>query len=74
MPFVNAALAARAPYQRSIAGLRAEGVRVISGPDDDWTPHPPGTGTGTGTGRRTVFPWRKAFQLATQMRLRRLSS
>ncbi|MFV2084514.1 flavoprotein [Micromonospora sp. LOL_021] len=70
VPFVNAALAARAPYQRSIAGLRAEGVRVISGPDDDWTPHPPGTGTD----RRAVFPWRRAFQLATQMRPRGLSS
>ncbi|WFE30706.1 flavoprotein [Solwaraspora sp. WMMD791] len=63
VPFVNAALAGRTPYQRSIADLRAEGVCVISGPDDDWTPHPPGTGTD----RRALFPWRKAFQLATQV-------
>ncbi|MFY1649410.1 flavoprotein [Solwaraspora sp. WMMB762] len=62
VPFVNAALAARAPYQRSIADLRAEGVRVISGPNDDWTPHPPGTGTD----RQAAFPWRKAFRLAVE--------
>lgn len=64
VPFVNAALANRAPFQRSIADLRGEGVRVISGPDDDWAPHPPGTGAD----RRAVFPWRMAFQLAAQMR------
>lgn len=64
VPFVNAALAARAPFQRSITDLRAEGVRVISGPDDDWTPHAPGTGAD----QRVAFPWRQAFQLAVQMR------
>jgi phosphopantothenoylcysteine synthetase/decarboxylase len=64
VPFVNAALASRTPFQRSIADLRAEGIRVISGPDEDWTPHPPGTGAD----QRVAFPWRQAFQLAVQLR------
>lgn len=63
VPFVNAALAARAPFQRSIADLRAEGVRVLSGPDDSWEPHPPGTGAS----QQAAFPWRAAFRIAEQM-------
>ncbi|GAA3351406.1 flavoprotein [Amorphoplanes nipponensis] len=60
VPYVNAALAARLPFQRAIVDLRAEGVRVLCGPRDDWEPHPPGAGL---EARRT-FPWLKAFQLA----------
>lgn len=60
VPFVNAALAGRAPYRRSIDMLRAEGVRVVEGPDDGWLPHPPGTGET----HRHRFPWRHAFALA----------
>lgn len=63
VPFVNSALAARAPFRRSIASLRQAGVRVLSGADDHWEPHPPGTGDD----RRTAFPWQPAFQLAEQM-------
>ncbi|MEU3167282.1 flavoprotein [Streptosporangium sp. NPDC006930] len=44
LPFVNDALATRAPFRRSVESLRAEGVRVLpspSGPDptdtgDEW--------------------------------------
>lgn len=63
VPFVNAALAGRTPFQRSIAGLRAEGVRVLAGPDDGWEPHPPGTGPD----RQAAFPWRTAFRIAEEM-------
>jgi phosphopantothenoylcysteine synthetase/decarboxylase len=68
VPFVNAALAARAPFRRAIVDLRAEGVRVLSGPDDNWEPHPPGTGTDA----QQSFPWQKAFQLAEQAANRRM--
>lgn len=62
VPFVNAALAARAPFNRALIDLRGEGIRVLSGPDDDWEPHPPGTGTHT----QASFPWQNAFLLAQQ--------
>lgn len=68
VPFVNAALAARTPFQRAVAALRAEGVRVLCGPGDGWEPHPPGTGTD----RQAVFPWRMAFQVAEEMAGRRV--
>jgi hypothetical protein len=60
VPFVNAALAARAPFRRAIVDLRAEGVSVLSGPSDGWEPHPPGTGPD----RQAIFPWQPAFQIA----------
>jgi phosphopantothenoylcysteine synthetase/decarboxylase len=60
VPFVNAALAARIPFQRAIATLRDEGIRVLSGPDDSWEPHTPGTGPDA----QQTFPWKAAFQLA----------
>lgn len=63
VPFVNAALAVRTPFQVSIASLRREGVRVLSGADDHWEPHPPGTGNE----RQTQFPWQAAFHAAEQM-------
>ena len=68
VPFVNAALAARAPFQRALANLRAEGVRVVSGPDDNWEPHPPGQGTET----QENFPWQTALQLAEEAAHRRV--
>jgi len=68
VPFVNAALAARTPFQRSIADLRAEGVRVLSGTDDDWESHQ----LGTGADEQAVFPWRTAFQTAEMMAERRV--
>jgi phosphopantothenoylcysteine synthetase/decarboxylase len=43
LPFVNALLADRAPFQRNVQSLRAEGVRVLFGPGGI-EPHPPHTG------------------------------
>jgi hypothetical protein len=60
VPFVNAALASRAPFGAAVASLRAEGVRVLLGSDDGWQPHPPGSGAE----RQAAFPWRHAFRLA----------
>jgi phosphopantothenoylcysteine synthetase/decarboxylase len=57
VPFVNAALAARLPYQRAVAILRDEGVTVMAGPEYGWEPHPPGTGDQLGT----RFPWARAL-------------
>lgn len=59
VPFVNAALASRAPFGLAVSRLRAEGVRVMLGPDDDWQPHPPGTGAE----QQAAFPWGRAFRL-----------
>jgi hypothetical protein len=52
LPFVNAALAARRPFQQAVESLRTEGVRVLLGPDQ-WQPHPPGRGDE----RLDDFPW-----------------
>ena len=43
LPFVNSALARRAPFQRSVESLRAEGVYILLGPGG-FEPHPPRTG------------------------------
>lgn len=59
LPFVNTAYAARAPFQRSVAMLRAEGVHVLLG-DDGFQPHPPRSGGG----HISAFPWSKALNLA----------
>lgn len=59
LPFVNAALAARQPFQRAVAGLRQEDVTVLYGPGQ-WMPHPPGTG-----GEHiATFPWKGALAAA----------
>ena len=42
-PFVNTALASRAPFRRSVESLRAEGVTILFGPGGV-QPHPPRTG------------------------------
>ncbi|SCL45316.1 Flavoprotein [Micromonospora citrea] len=63
VPFVNAALANRAPFQRAVANLRDERVRVILGTADGWEPHPPGSGNS----RQRAFPWTAAFEAATLM-------
>ena len=63
VPFVNAALATRAPFRHAVAGLRDEGVRVLLGPDDQWEPHPPGSGNE----RQQAFPWTMAFEAASQL-------
>ena len=43
LPFVNTALASRAPFRRSVEGLRHEGIKVLLGPGGV-EPHPPRTG------------------------------
>jgi len=43
LPFVNAALASRAPFRRNVESLRAEGVRILLGPGAI-EPHQPHTG------------------------------
>ena len=45
LPFVNTALAARAPFRRSLDSLRAEGVTILLGPGG-FQPHLPRTGEG----------------------------
>ncbi|TDC80830.1 flavoprotein [Micromonospora sp. KC606] len=62
VPFVNAALATRAPFQRAVAGLRDERVRII-GTEAEWEPHPPGSGNN----RQRDFPWTAALEAATRM-------
>lgn len=56
LPFVNAALASRAPFQRNIESLRAEGVRILLGPGAI-EPHQPHTG---GT-LIDSYPWHLAL-------------
>ncbi|MGE5291883.1 MAG: flavoprotein [Micromonosporaceae bacterium] len=56
LPFVNSALASRAPFQRSVESLRAEGVRILLGPGGV-QPHEPHTG-GALTGS---YPWHLAL-------------
>jgi phosphopantothenoylcysteine synthetase/decarboxylase len=68
VPFVNAALAARAPFNRALIDLRGEGIRVLSGQEDSWAPHPPGTGPDI----QVSFPWKNAFLLAEQAADRRM--
>jgi hypothetical protein len=59
VPFVNTALADRAPFRRSVDLLRNEGVRILFGEGDGWEPHLPGTGGE----RASEFPWLAALSL-----------
>jgi hypothetical protein len=68
VPFVNAALASRVPFERSVASLRGEGVHVLFGPEAGWGPHPPGAGTHN----RAAFPWEEAFHTASRMARQRM--
>ncbi|HEY5988044.1 MAG TPA: flavoprotein [Streptosporangiaceae bacterium] len=52
-PFVNSALASRAPFRHSVESLRREGVRILLGPGG-FEPHPPRTGGS----RTSTYPWR----------------
>ncbi|HYU65945.1 MAG TPA: flavoprotein [Jatrophihabitantaceae bacterium] len=62
LPFVNTALASRAPFQQAVKALRGEGVRVLLGPGE-LEPHPPGTG-----GERiAAFPWDLALDEADRL-------
>ncbi|MEM9611333.1 MAG: flavoprotein [Actinomycetota bacterium] len=55
LPFVNTALAGRAPFRSSVEQLRAEGVSVLLGPGG-YEPHEPGVGAG-----HDGFPWAAAL-------------
>jgi hypothetical protein len=70
VPFVNTALAGRAPFGRSVESLRAEGVRILLGPGG-FQPHPPRTGGSL----IASYPWylgldeaERALDSATQNR------
>jgi phosphopantothenoylcysteine synthetase/decarboxylase len=56
LPFVNSALASRAPFRRSIESLRGEGVQILLGPGG-FEPHPPRTGGSL----IDTYPWREAL-------------
>jgi phosphopantothenoylcysteine synthetase/decarboxylase len=62
LPFVNAALASREPFRRSVEALRAEGVRILLGPGGI-EPHPPHTG---GT-LIDSYPWHLALDEADRL-------
>jgi phosphopantothenoylcysteine synthetase/decarboxylase len=63
LPFVNSALAGRAPFKESVEALRGEGVRVLLGPGE-FEPHPPGSGGG----RIAGFPWHLAVAAVSAAR------
>ncbi|WP_248958724.1 flavoprotein [Sphaerisporangium perillae] len=56
LPFVNAALADRAPFRRSVDHLRDEGVRVLIGPGQ-FEPHTPSSGAD----HTDTYPWHLAL-------------
>jgi phosphopantothenoylcysteine synthetase/decarboxylase len=62
LPFVNVALAGRAPFQHSVESLRAEGVHILLGPGGV-QPHPPRTG-GDLIG---TYPWHLALDEADRL-------
>jgi Flavoprotein len=62
LPFVNTALASRAPFRRSVGSLRAEGVTILLGPGG-FQPHPPRTGEGL----IDSYPWHLGLDEAERM-------
>jgi hypothetical protein len=62
LPFVNTALASRAPFRRSVDSLRAESVTILLGPDGI-QPHPPRTGGELAA----TFPWHLGLDEAERM-------
>ena len=62
LPFVNSALAGRAPFRRSVESLRAEGVRILLGPGG-FEPHPPRTGGDL----IASYPWHLALDETDQL-------
>lgn len=61
LPFVNAALAARAPFRSAVESLRSEGVHVLLGPGE-WQPHP----AGAGEQHLASYPWHHALTAVTK--------
>ncbi|HTQ90091.1 MAG TPA: flavoprotein [Streptosporangiaceae bacterium] len=62
LPFVNTALASRAPFRRSVDSLRAEGVKILLGPGG-FQPHPPRTGGNL----IDTYPWHLGLDEAQRM-------
>jgi Flavoprotein len=62
LPFVNTALAGRAPFRRSVESLRAEGVQILLGPGG-FQPHPPRTGGNL----IDSYPWHLGLDEAERM-------
>lgn len=62
LPFVNSALASRAPFRRSVESLRGERVRILLGPGQ-FEPHPPRTGGN----RIDGYPWHLALDEAERL-------
>jgi hypothetical protein len=62
LPFVNTALADRAPFRRSVESLRAEGVKILLGPGG-FQPHPPRTGEDL----IGSYPWHLGLDEAERM-------
>lgn len=60
VPWVNAPLAARAPFRRSLDQLRDEGVRIVLR-EDDAAPRPFGVDSSDGG----AFPWKRALDIAS---------
>ncbi|MGH3281232.1 MAG: flavoprotein [Trebonia sp.] len=61
LPYVNAALASRAPFRRSVESLRDEGVRILLGPGLI-EPHQPRNGNDP-----AAFPWHLALDEAERL-------
>jgi hypothetical protein len=61
LPYVNAALASRAPFRRSVESLRDEGVRILLGPGAV-EPHQPRSGIDP-----SQFPWHLALDEADRL-------
>jgi phosphopantothenoylcysteine synthetase/decarboxylase len=61
LPYVNAALASRAPFRRAIESLREEGVHILLG-SGGIEPHPPRSGNDPAT-----FPWGIALDDAERL-------
>lgn len=62
LPFVNSALANRAPFRRSVESLRSEGVRILLGPGV-FEPHTPRTGGSL----IDTYPWHLALDEADRL-------
>jgi Flavoprotein len=62
LPFVNTALASRAPFRRSVESLRTEGLTILLGPGGI-QPHPPRTGSDL----TATFPWHLGLDEAERM-------
>lgn len=62
LPFVNSALASRAPFRKSVESLRAEGVRVLLGPGQ-FEPHAPSSGAD----RIDAYPWHLALEQVAEL-------